>query len=190
MKNEVLLTIITPYYKALDYLKELRNVLEPQLRDTEWIIVDDGCCERELDDFPAIVVHLPRNSGGASIPRNVGLDLAKGRYVAFIDSDDLVEPDYIESILKKCEEGWDYFFIGWRSETFTILEPPEWNCSIWNCVYSRNLIGDERFNPNLRIGEDYDFNLRVRKGESSLLERVLYYYRDTPNSLMKRGEHD
>ncbi len=190
MKNEVLLSIITPYYKSLEYIKELREVLEPQLNGVEWIIIDDGCCERELDDFPAIVIHLPRNSGGASVPRNYGLEVASGKYIAFIDSDDLVKPDYVEKILNKIPERWDYFYIGWESDEFTIIEPPEWNCSIWNCVYRRTLIGDTRFEPSLRIGEDYEFNRVVRKGDYSILEEVLYYYRDTPNSLMKRGKND
>jgi Glycosyl transferase family 2. len=42
------LSIITPYYNTLEYIKKLRDVLEPQLTDKiEWIIVDDGCNEKD-----------------------------------------------------------------------------------------------------------------------------------------------
>lgn len=60
------LSIITPYYKTLEETKELAKVLEPQLTDeVEWIIIDDGCNEKEFDTLKAKVIHLPKNSGGA-----------------------------------------------------------------------------------------------------------------------------
>jgi glycosyltransferase involved in cell wall biosynthesis len=96
----MLLSIITPYYKTLEYTKRLAKVLEPQLTDDiEWIIVDDGCNEKSLDSLKAKVIHLPTNSNGASRPRNVGLDIATGKYITFIDSDDYVLDNYIEKIL-------------------------------------------------------------------------------------------
>ena len=186
------LSIITPYYNCIEYTKKLAEVLIPQLNDrVEWIIIDDGCHEEQLDNMRATVIHLKENSGGASVPRNIGLDFASGEYIAFIDADDLVEPDYIESILNKIDnEFFDYCYIGWDSNHWSIIikdEPPEWNCAIWTCIYKKDLIGNERFNPNLIIGEDYDFNLRVKGGIKTSIERVLYHYSDTPNSLIKRG---
>ena len=91
------LSIITPYYNTLKYTLRLAEILQPQLtKEIEWIIVDDGCNEKALDNLKAKVIHLPNNSGGASRPRNVALDIAKGDYIAFIDSDDIVRHDYIE----------------------------------------------------------------------------------------------
>ena len=184
------LSIITPYYNTLKYIKKLAVVLKPQLtEETEWIIVDDGCNEKELSNFPATVIHLKDNSGGASKPRNVGLDNAKGEYIVFIDSDDFVSSDYIETILDKTKEEWDYCYMSWKSPHFDIIikdEPPVWNCSIWNCIYKRELIGKERFDESLVIAEDYDFNKRVRKGKHANIEKIMYFYNDTPNSLIKR----
>ena len=98
----MILSIITPYYDRLKEIKELAKVLEPQLNDRiEWIIVDDGCNESELDKLKAKVIHLEENSGGASVPRNSGLDNAEGEYITFIDSDDLVSSDYINKIINK-----------------------------------------------------------------------------------------
>lgn len=187
MKNEDLikLSIIIPYYDRPKYIKRLLEVLEPQLtNETELIIVDD--CSPIPLDYPCI--RLNENSGGASIPRNVGLDKAKGKYIAFIDSDDSVSDDYIETILNKTKEEWDYCFISWKTSANTIIikdNPPNWNCCVWNCIYKKEIIGNERFNPNLRIAEDYDFNIRVRKGKKANIEKVLYYYNETSKSIMR-----
>lgn len=184
------LSIITPYYNCLEYTKKLAEVLIPQLTDeVEWIIIDDGCQEEQLNDIKATIIHLKENSGGASKPRNIGLDIAKGEYIAFIDADDIIEPDYIETILSKIKkEDFDYCFIGWKSKVFEIIgEPPEWNCCVWNTIYKKSLISDKRFREDLVIAEDYDFNCRVRMGKKVIIDKVLYFYNDTPNSLMKRG---
>lgn len=185
------LSIIIPYYNCLIYIKELFKVLEPQLNDNiEVIVVDDGCHEKELDKFKAKVIHLDKNSGGASVPRNTGLDIAKGEYIAFIDADDMISEDYIKQILQKIDtEDFDYCYIGWQSPSFSVIiddNPPNWNMSVWNCIYKKNIIRNERFNPDIIIGEDYDFNVRVRKGKKTSIKKYLYYYNDTPNSLMKR----
>jgi glycosyltransferase involved in cell wall biosynthesis len=192
MTNEVLLSIITPYYNRLEYIKKLANVLEPQLDQTvEWIIVDDGTNEKELEQLKAKVIHLPTNSGGASVPRNVGLDNAKGKYITFIDSDDLVTNDYIQTIKDSFKYEYEYCYFSWKSRVNEVLiskEPPKWNCCVWNCIYKKDLIGDIRFNPKLKIAEDYEFNQKVRKGIHRAIPKIIYIYNiDTPNSLIKGG---
>lgn len=188
-----MLSIITPHYNRHEYLKELAKTLEPQLtEECEWLIIDDNSKDK---DFSYIhkgkVIILDDNSGGASIPRNVGLDNAKGKYIAFIDSDDLISDDYIETILNKTKEDWDYCLFSWKSKAQKIIikdQPPNWNCCVWNCVYKRELIGNTRFRIDLKMAEDYYFNLEVRKGKKANIEKILYYYQDTPNSLTKQGE--
>lgn len=189
------ISIITPYYKTLERTKRLARILEPQLDDSiEWIVIDDGCHEAELDNLKAKVIHLETNSNGASVPRNVGLENAQGKYILFIDSDDTVANNYIETIKNKIAQdgdNFDYCYISWSSQYDTIViveEPPEWNCCIWNCIYKRELIGDEKFDPAMQIAEDWDFNRRVKKGRRANITDVIYFYdADTPNSLMKRG---
>ena len=111
------LSIIIPYYQKLN--PKLFESLLPQLNDeVEVILVDDGCNNFELDKLPIRVIHLPTNSGGASVPRNVGLDAAEGEFIAFIDADDFVSGDYIREILNKINsEQFDYCFISWWSPT-------------------------------------------------------------------------
>ena len=191
--TNVVFTIITPHYNRHKYLKELAKVLEPQLDETiEWLIVDDYSQDQDFSYLKkGKVIHLNNNSGGASVPRNVGLDNAKGKYITFIDSDDLVSEDYIKEIKNSFKCDYDYCYFSWKDKNHTIFidnEPPSWNCCVWNCIYKKELIGNTRFNPELRIAEDYDFNQKVRKGKHRCIKKVLYYYNiDTPNSLIKGG---
>lgn len=191
------LSIITPYYKTLKEIRKLAEVLEPQLtEEVEWLIVDDGCKESSLDSLNARVFHLNNNSKGASKPRNIALDNAVGEYVVFIDSDDLITTDYIDSILNKIDNSeFDYCYFSWEyinKDLPTIIienEPPEWNKSIWNCIYKKDLIGTVRFDETKRFAEDAIFNYQVRKGKKEILNKVLYLYNtsriDNLSSLMK-----
>lgn len=189
---EILLTIIIPGYGEKEYADRLLCELNHQItKEVEVILVDDGNeIPFKYDYYWLKTIRLNKNSGGASVPRNVGLDAAKGKYIAFIDLDDIIKPNYIEKILKKINtEDFDYCFIGWQSPSFSVIiddKPPEWNMCIWNCIYKKEIIGNERFNPEIIIGEDYDFNVRVRKGKRTSIKEYLYYYNDTPNSLIKR----
>ena len=185
----MLLSIITPYYNTLEYTKKLAEALVPQLTDeVEWIIIDDGSNELELDKINAKVIHLDSNSGNASVPRNIGLDVARGDYIVFIDSDDLVFDNYIERIIDKIKNSlFDYCYFGWRTNnsSFPIYEEPlEWNTCVWNCIYKKEIIGNNRFDPKNNIGEDKYFNKLVRKGKRENIIDILYYYNwKRPNSI-------
>jgi glycosyltransferase involved in cell wall biosynthesis len=177
---DVDLSIIIPYYKTLDLTKELMDVLVPQLTPkVEVILIDDGCDEKVLDEYPIKVIH--QVNGGVSKARNTGLNNATGKYITFIDSDDMITHDYIEKVLSKIKiDDFDYCFFSWKykqgREVIIKDYPPKDNTSIWNCIYNRETIGNNRFPENKQIGEDTDFNLKVRKGKKANLEDVLYIY--------------
>lgn len=174
------LSIIIPYYNTLEYTKRLFEVLEPQLTDeVEVLIIDDGCNEKELDNLKATVIHLPTNSGRAGRPRNVGLDQAKGDYVAFIDSDDMVSEDYISEILKKISKNPDVIYLSWKSKVHEIIitnRPPKWNCAVWCRVYKREVIGNVRFKENLIIAEDWWFVHDIKVNSSLSITKQIYIY--------------
>lgn len=182
------LTIITPYYKTLEYTKRLAEVLEPQLtNEVEWCIIDDGCNEKELDKLNAYVIH--KKNGGVSNARNVGINKTTGEYIAFIDSDDLVVEDYVSTILKEIECGFDYCFMSWeyfnkREGKVLITDlPPSDNTCVWNCVYRRETIGNARFDEDTQYGEEIDFNNKVRNGIKRNITKVMYRYNfDRENS--------
>src|SRR5574344_206527 len=144
IQNNIKLSLITPYYKTLELTKELAKVLEPQLtNECEWIIVDDGCNEIKLDKLKAKVIH--QKNGGVSNARNKGLDIAKGEYITFIDSDDNVKPNYIKTILSKINtSNFDYCMFSWESTGYLSRQiiikdnAPSWNTSVWNCIYKKS----------------------------------------------------
>lgn len=184
------LSIITPYYNCLEYTKELAKILEPQLNDeVEWIIIDDGCNEQELDNINAKIIHLPKNSGCAGIPRNRGLATAVGEYITFIDADDLVSSNFISKILNKINtSSFDYCLLNWKKANNSFMVDvtngrPEWNCSVWGVVYKTKNIKNIRFNDK-RFAEDYDFNQQALKGtEEKITDEYLYIYNDNPNGI-------
>ena len=195
-----ILSIIIPYYNAKEYTDELLSLLNKQIdtEEIEVLLIDDGSKEEYIANYNWLKI-IRQDNGGASAARNTGLDNAIGEYISFIDSDDLISDNYIETILNKIkEEHFDYMFLSWDSfggwNTTTILksvddEFPDWNLCVWNRVYKRELIGDIRFNIKKLIAEDAQFIRAVQTNckKKSFTDKILYHYRsNTPNSLTKR----
>lgn len=103
-----IVSIITPCYNSERFIsKTIESILNQTYPYWEMIIVDDGSqdntrgiieeyCEQ---DSRIRLINLKENSGSATIPRNIAIKEAKGRYIAFIDSDDLWKPDKLEKQL-------------------------------------------------------------------------------------------
>ena len=197
--KQPLLSIIIPAYNAEPYIDKLINALKPQVTtDTEVIVVDDG--SKMPYTAPYKWVHVIRqNNGGASAARNTGLDTAKGKYIAFIDADDLVSANYLDLIRAKIAEGCDYIYLSWQTigngwqakvilKNITDVFPPD-NLCVWNRVYKRSIIGDIRFNTSKLIAEDAEFIRKVETDgyKKGIISEPIYLYRsDTPDSLSKR----
>ncbi len=112
MSENKLVSVIVPVYNVEKYLKRCVNsILNQTYRTLEIILVDDGstdqsgkiCDEYDKENISVKVVH--KSNGGLSDARNFGLDIAKGKYVTFIDSDDWIREDYIEVLVKTLEYG-------------------------------------------------------------------------------------
>lgn len=177
------LSIVIPYYNTYEYTRDLLVMLKSQLTpEIEILIIDDGCNEKELDSFKKKnirIYHLKKNSGGASKPRNIGIEKAKGEYITFIDSDDMVSEDYIAKIMKAIEQKPDIIFLSWQSKAQRVimnLNPPKWNCAVWCRVYKRETIGDIRFDEDLRIAEDWKFNQPIKYETKVCIKSIVYYY--------------
>ena len=105
-------SIIVPIYNVEKYIhKCIDSILSQTFTDFELILVDDGspdkcgeiCEQYALKDNRIKVVH--KENGGLSDARNAGIDVASGKYIYFIDSDDWISPNSIISLLNFAEDN-------------------------------------------------------------------------------------
>lgn len=103
--NKPLISVIIPVYKTGEHLpKCLQSVLNQSYKNIEIILVDDGSPDNsgELCDTLALtddrIVVLHKENGGLSSARNAGLDIAKGDFVSFVDSDDYIDEKMLEDL--------------------------------------------------------------------------------------------
>ena len=105
------LSIIVPVYKAEKHLSRCVNsILNQTFNDLELILVDDGSpdkCPELCDQFAqqdARVRVIHKENGGVSTARNAGLAAVCGMYIAFVDSDDWLEPDMYEKMMAVADQ--------------------------------------------------------------------------------------
>ncbi len=112
MINDILISVIVPVYNVKDYLKRCVNsILNQTYTKLEIILVDDGstdgsssiCDEYKKKDNRIVVIHKP--NGGLSSARNAAIQIARGDYFSFVDSDDYIEPNMLETMLNLCLEN-------------------------------------------------------------------------------------
>ena len=106
-------SVILPMYNAQRYIRScVMSVLNQTFRDFELICVDDCSTDETLKividlaqhDGRIKVVRLPKNSGAASEPRNTGIRLSRGKYISFLDSDDMYTPTALEELVTVAEK--------------------------------------------------------------------------------------
>ena len=195
-------SVIIPNFNGIAFLDSALGSLEGQtLKNFEVILVDDGskdgsfqiCEEYARKDSRVTVIH--KKNGGVSSARNRGLEIAKGKWVTFVDSDDYINDNYLS-----LPEDKDVIFASYRnvldgkeneglsSACFTgcrlsdvvaeygsnsILRTP------WAKFYKRDLIGNIRFPEDMKVGEDTCFVWQYlsRCQTYSLLPQSTYYVR-------------
>lgn len=111
MTKDYLISVIVPVYKVEEYLGQcVESILNQTYTNLEILLVDDGspdncprlCDEYALKDARVQVIH--KENGGLASARNAGLDKANGQFVSFIDSDDWIEKETYEKIMRVREE--------------------------------------------------------------------------------------
>ncbi|MFR7519988.1 MAG: glycosyltransferase family 2 protein [Mediterraneibacter faecis] len=167
-----LISVIIPLYNAEKYLKNcITSVVGQTYRNLEIILVDDGSndnslsiCEKfALQDNRIKVFH--QNNGGVASARNKGLSEASGEFIAWVDSDDSIEPEYIEKLydavkeynadisiaLKQYKKQIKYI----HSREKIVQEYLMGNLTayLWSTLVKRALYNELRF-EQLKIGED------------------------------------
>jgi len=108
--NDQLISVIVPVYKVEPYLRRcLDSILAQTYKNLEIILVDDGspdncgaiCDEYAAKDDRIVVIH--KENGGVSSARNVGLRTASGEWIGWVDSDDWIELDMFEYLLRQAQ---------------------------------------------------------------------------------------
>ena len=208
---EPFVSVIVPVYDVERYLPACLDSL--CLQDTdgyEIIAVDDGSPDGSLDilreyeqRFPEILRVVRKPNGGLSDARNYGLRFARGEYVGFVDSDDLVMPSMIRLMRHKAAvtgadvvvcnhaEYWgesDRAELRWmsfiNSYGHSVSERPELLVAVhpyaWNKLYRRRLFDD--FEISYPVGQAFEdsattFNLLLHANKIEYVDEALYFYR-------------
>jgi teichuronic acid biosynthesis glycosyltransferase TuaG len=111
--QDLSVTVIIPTYKRTDYLKlTLKSILNQSYQNFEIIVVDDGTPNdnnlllcNSLEKVKYIKIE---NSGGPAKPRNVGINNAKGKYIAFVDDDDLWDKEKLKKQVEILDQNPSY----------------------------------------------------------------------------------
>lgn len=197
------LSIIIPYYNSKEYTDELLACLDKQITDeVEVIVVDDGSTKPYKTSYEWCKV-IRKKNGGCATARNRGLKVAKGEYIQFIDSDDMIPDYFIDKLLKKIGSG-DYEVIdfSWRSLTsegnqhnYILYSDKDFlkNPSVCTRCFKRSYIGANRFNELKDSTEDEDFSRKLGYLDRSIplkhgsISDYMYFYRTAvDNSKIKR----
>ena len=111
--SEPKISVIIPLYNAEKYIRQcLISVLASKFTDYEVLIIDDCSTDNSVDEVKKLLQHFDgrlkilsteKNSGGPGIPRNIGVKNAAGKYIVFLDSDDLILPTTLGDFFKLAE---------------------------------------------------------------------------------------
>lgn len=213
-----LISIIVPVYNVEKYIKDcLESVLTQTYTNFEVLVIDDGskdssgkiCDEYAKKDSRFKVIH--KENEGVSATRNVALDIAKGKYITFLDSDDILLDNALEIMHSEIiETNADVSVLGWydfKKNDILVYNCPKHTALllddevlknflneksfpsvIWGKLYKRNIIDKVRFDTSLVIAEDFDFLYKVLKNAKCLsinTHKVIYKYRVRNDSAMR-----
>ena len=187
------LSVIVTNYNKSKWLPSLLEELKKQKRDeVEYIIIDDCSTDNSRDIIDGLdknifrVVYHSKNIG-IGLTRQEGLEISKGKYITFIDSDDYISFAYIKILLSYLNKGYDIiqFPYEYNNTGEIVKEKEDWY--VWCKAYSKSFLSKNNIRfQDLRSSEDYEFNYEVEKYNPKyfiIQGPVLYYYKS--NSLTR-----
>lgn len=214
MTNDMI-SVIIPVYKTEKYIERcLTSVVNQSYSNIEIILIDDASpdncpkiCDEWLQRDSRIKVFHIENKGVANA-RNIGIANSNGEFIAFVDSDDYIEPDMFEVLLdnlKKAnadismcsycnnddmpEESRNNINVLQHNEVMQKIVSGEYAYGfLWNKLYKRDAIGDA-YMPHLSYSEDMVFNYYVMKNAGNLVlsDAVKYHYNVNEGSATASG---
>lgn len=208
MGSSPAVSCVIPVYNAGRWLAEaLESLLAQTLPADEIVIVDDG----STDDSRAVVMAYDRHvryarqdHRGPAAARNLGIEMSHGDLVAFLDADDLAEPDRFERQAACFEGGRDldvclshirrFWVAGLEEEEERLRQAgfaePRPGTVTQSGMVRRELLDRLAFDPSLMTGEDQDWLLRARDGGARvhLMDAVLVRHRMHLENLTRRQD--
>lgn len=210
-----MISVIIPVYNVASFLGRCVDSVRGQAYVTEILLIDDGStdgsgalCDKYAAEDPRILV-IHKKNGGLSSARNAGLDLAKGDYISFVDSDDFLEPEAYEKMLScarrhqaelVCAGRFDLDGATEKKEKGLCPEKEEalsgpdfvgrmftWknvDSAAWDKLYARSLFDGLRY-PEGKICEDVPVTYRaaLKANKVALLPEPIYNYYHRPGSI-------
>ena len=215
-----MLSIIVPVYNVEEYLDDcMKSIVSQFTNDIEVILVDDGSTDNSgkmCDDYAKKykeinVIH--QNNQGLSAARNSGIDIARGEYITFIDSDDMIAPKFIHDAIEflqdehvdivafsneRCES--DFHFLQEKFEFYenisvNVYDNPidkmrafligkEIGTMAWAKIYRRKIFDSIRY-PVGKYHEDVftTYKLVHKANKIITTSQIGYIYRKSPNSI-------
>ena len=217
MDSNDLISVIIPVYNVKDYVKEsIESVINQTYKNLEIIIIDDGsnddsekiCDEYAKKDKRIKLIH--QKNQGLSAARNKGLDIANGKYISFLDSDDMYYPEMLEKTYNAMINNdvdcviCDYVKGKNKEKTkrlkgrlnikedkiidnkkaLNYLIHKKINTSVWNKLYKKELFDNVRF-PKGHVHEDIILTMKILKNSNKtyLLNKKLVFYRMNSSSI-------
>lgn len=205
MNNKV--SVIVPFYNQDDYIKDTIYSLYNQDYDNfEIIIVNDGSTsifsEQILSEFSDRCLILNKENGGLSSARNYGIRHADGEYIICLDSDDIVEPNFISALVLNLESDDNFvisysngFFFDERNGPWFLLKPDLKDIIQKNSIYCSALFRKKQwedvggYNEQLKRGwEDWDFWISILSQGGAVVKtsKALFKYRIRNQSMARK----
>lgn len=210
-----MISIITPIYNAEAYLREcFDSIVNQSFRDFEVLCVNDGSKDnsgeicKEYASKDSRFVYIEQENGGVSKARNTALDKAKGEWLCFIDSDDVIDIDFLLNLHAMVQNG-NMSICGYtrNQEELGLLAKSEkkikastlisyiinesiYSPNIWTMLFNSNIIhiNNLRFTVGCVRNEDTEFYFKYM----SYIDVVIisdykgYFYRNNPNSAVHK----
>lgn len=218
-----LVSVIVPVYNASSFIRRcVDSLIKQTLKNIEIILVNDGSTDdslniiKEYERLDSRIIVINQTNSGCNVSRNKGISIARGRYIGFVDSDDMVSPDYFAELYATAVseeadiaatpnipwlnyEGTDVknvgipFNDGIFKDTKSVAVKTG---TVWNKIYSRDLL--ERYNihfceiPKV-IGGDNKFTFGAMMFCNRLVVNTkarYYYYREENSITNKKKSRD
>lgn len=207
--SKPLISIVVPIYKVEEYLDNcIESIISQKYENLEIILVNDGSpdnCGKIMEEYAkkdSRIVNIYKENGGLSDARNAGMNVATGKYICFLDSDDYVENNmfldfekhfgdnnidvfiwgyYVDNIeksdklIKRTIENFDYNGIFHDKEKINQDTLKKFGYA-WNKLYRLNYLKDNnfQFEKGLSLMEDTEFNSRVLQNANIYISNGIY----------------